>query len=275
MKTIVCAAQMRVDHLDVDENMNRARALLNEAVGKKCDFICFPELFLTGPTGEVSHVYADEIPGKYTDVFCSLAEKNNIHIIMGSIVEREGDVFYNTTVVIDDFGKILGKYRKINLWNGEYENITPGDNTAVFETRFGKIGLEICWDLAFPETAMELTRKGAEIIFCPSYWTHQDIYDIDNSEDIGIEVAGVKTELNFINACVPSRAFENAIIYVYANACGETKIGSELRNLVGYSQIAIPFHGRIGLIEDDEGLLIKEVDLNLNNLAKRAYNIIR
>ncbi len=269
----ICAAQMEVGFLDVEGNLRKAKSLIKEASNEHCDVICFPELFLTGPLRKEVPEYAQDIPGKCTDDFCKLADESNIHIVMGSITEKEGDSYYNTSVLIDDSGNIIGKYRKINLWNGEKIYKKAGDKVSVFDTKFGKVGLEICWDLVFSEISKSIALRGAKVIFCPSFWGHEDKYDISKSEELKREIDNVDTELNMIDSCVPARAIENEVAFVYVNAGGRTKVGESIHNLIGHSQIAIPFYGRVALLENEEKLLIREVDLSLLDLAESVYEI--
>ena len=87
---------------------------------------------------------------------------------MAGLIEREGHLIYNVAVLIGPDGKILGKYRKVTLPRGEIEGgITPGRDYPVFQTRFGKVGMMICYDGFFPEVARELTNAGAEVIAWP------------------------------------------------------------------------------------------------------------
>jgi len=273
MKIKICAAQMEVRFLDVEANLKKASSMVVEASREGCDFICFPEVFLIGLVGEKISEYAQEIPGEQTAKFSSLAKENRIHIIMGSIVEKEGSNFYNTSVLIDDSGEILGKYRKINLWNGEKLRRKPGDRTFVFDTKYGKIGIEICWDLAFPEVSKEMALNGARIIFCPSLWSREDKYTLIKSEEVRRKVPKFDTESNFTDACVPARAMENEVVFVYVNGCGKDEFAGSPVNLLGNSQIAIPFYGRVASLIGKEGLLINEVDLDLLDLAESAYEI--
>ena len=273
MRVKICAAQMEVKFLDVEGNLRKAKSLVSEASNEGCDIICFPEVFLTGPLGEKTPKYAQEIPGEHTEEFCKLADENSIHIIMGTITEKEGNSYYNTSVLIDDSGKILGKYRKIKLWNGEKAYKKAGHKVSVIETRFGRIGLTICWDLAFPEITKEIALRGAKIIFCPSLWSHEDKYDLVKSEKLRKKIPGIDTELNFVDSCVPARAIENEIAFVYVSSCGKIKTDKFIRNLIGHSQIAIPFYGTVASLENEEGLLIKEIDLSLLDLAESVYEI--
>ncbi len=87
---------------------------------------------------------------------------------MAGLLERDGAVVYNVAVLIGPDGKVAGKYRKVCLPRGEADNgVTPGSEYPVFETRFGKLGMMVCYDGFFPEVARELTKGGAEVIAWP------------------------------------------------------------------------------------------------------------
>jgi predicted amidohydrolase len=101
------------------------------------------------------------------DVRSNLAAKHKTYIVAG-LLERDGKGAYNTSVLIDRDGKLAGKYRKICLPRSEYDGgLAPGSEYPVFETDFGKVAMMICWDVAYPEIARELSARGAEIIFMP------------------------------------------------------------------------------------------------------------
>jgi len=85
-----------------------------------------------------------------------------------AFLKKQGDVFYNTSVLINRTGSVAGKYRKLSLPREEIDGgVTPRDSLPVFNTDFGRIGMMICWDVTFPETARTLAREGAEMIFLP------------------------------------------------------------------------------------------------------------
>ena len=87
---------------------------------------------------------------------------------MPGLLERDGHLVYNVAVLIGPDGKVVGKYRKVCLPRGEVEGgIAPGSEYPVFDTRFGKVGLMVCYDGFFPEVARELTNRGAEVIAWP------------------------------------------------------------------------------------------------------------
>ena len=141
--------------------------LIEEAAKKDADLVVLPEtLTYCGSRG--TYVEAAElIPGPSTKYFGELAKKYDLHIVAG-LLERDRHLVYNTAVLIGPDGEIIGKYRKVTLPRGEIEGgIAPGHDYPVFQTRFGKVGMMICYDGFFPEVARELSNRGAEIIAWP------------------------------------------------------------------------------------------------------------
>jgi len=270
MKVRICAAQMNIVSLGVEENSEKAELLTRQAAEEGCDIICFPEDFLTGSLGKENLRYAQEIPGDYSEKFCKLAKECRLYIVMGTMIEKVGEDHYNTSVLISDQGKIVGKYSKIRLWFPEKEYLKKGNETPVFETRFGKVGITICWDLAFPEITKELALKGAKMVFCPSLWRFEDKYGALTSGTLRERVPRHDTEAIFIDACASARAIENEIVHVFVNSAGHHKGLA----LTGHTQINIPFYGTVALVgANEEKLLVKEVDLDLMELAEKVYEI--
>jgi predicted amidohydrolase len=117
--------------------------------------------------GKKYHEVAESIPGPSTDYFGELAKKHNLYLVPG-LIERAGHLAYNVAVLIGPDGKIVGKYRKVCLPRSEVEaGVAPGSDYPVFETRFGKVGMMVCYDGFFPEVARELSNRGAEVIAWP------------------------------------------------------------------------------------------------------------
>jgi predicted amidohydrolase len=110
---------------------------------------------------------AEPIPGPSTRYFGELAKKHNLYIVAG-LLEREKHLIYNVAVMLGPDGAIVGRYRKVALPRGEIAGgISPGSEYPVFETRFGRVGMMVCYDGFFPEVARELTMRGAEVIAWP------------------------------------------------------------------------------------------------------------
>ena len=149
------------------DNLEQFASLTKQAADQKADIVCLPEAITLVGTN-LNYVSASEpIPGKSTEYLGNIARQYNLYIVAG-LLEKDGNVVYNTAVLIDRKGKLAGKYRKISLPREEIDGgITPGDETPVFDTDFGRIGMMICWDVTFPETARALAKQGAEVIFLP------------------------------------------------------------------------------------------------------------
>lgn len=141
--------------------------LIAEAAKQKADLVVLPETLTYYGTGKPMEASAEPVPGPSTEYFGKLAKQHDLYLVVG-LVERDGKTLYNTAALIGPDGQMVGKYRKVTLPRGEVEaGITPGRDYPVFDTRFGKVGMMICYDGFFPEVARALTVKGAEVIAWP------------------------------------------------------------------------------------------------------------
>jgi len=133
------------------------------------DVVCLGEAITMVGTGRSVKDVAEPIPGPATKQLGDAARKNHIWVIAG-LTELSGDVIYNTAVLLDRQGHLSGKYRKVHLPREEWkEGIRPGDTYPVFETDFGRVAIQICYDWFFSEPAEIFALKGAEIIFAPTW----------------------------------------------------------------------------------------------------------
>jgi predicted amidohydrolase len=149
------------------DNCRLYEPLIAEAARKKADLVVLGETITYYGQGKSFPEVAEAIPGPSTEYFGGLAKKHNLYIVAG-LVERDGHLVYNTAALIGPDGKLVGKYRKTTLPRGEVEGgICPGSDYPVFETRFGRVGMMICYDGFFPEVARQLTNRGAEVIAWP------------------------------------------------------------------------------------------------------------
>ncbi|MCX7047582.1 MAG: carbon-nitrogen hydrolase family protein [Candidatus Sumerlaeota bacterium] len=140
---------------------------IEEAAKKKADLIVLPETLTFYGTGKKMEECAEAIPGPSTEYFGSLAKKHNLYIVAG-LIERDGGLIYNTAALIGPDGLLQGKYRKVCLPRSEIESgVQPGREYPVFNTRFGKVGMMVCYDGFFPEVARQLAANGAEVIAWP------------------------------------------------------------------------------------------------------------
>lgn len=149
------------------EKCRQFAPLIAQAADQKADLVVLPEtLTYYGTQGTYADV-AESIPGPSTEYFGGLAKQHDLYIVAG-LHERAGHLVYNVAVLIGPDGSLVGKYRKVCLPRSEIEGgIMPGNDYPVFETRFGKVGMMVCYDGFFPEVARELSNKGAEVIAWP------------------------------------------------------------------------------------------------------------
>lgn len=141
--------------------------LLEEAARQKADLVVLPETLTATGNGLSYYDAAESIPGPSTKFFGELARRHNFYLVVG-LVEKDRHLIYNAAVLIGPDGKVIGKYRKVALPRTEEDaGITPGREYPVFETRFGKLGMMVCYDGFFPEVARQLSNHGAEVIAFP------------------------------------------------------------------------------------------------------------
>lgn len=158
------------------DNLSHAVEKISEAAKSGANIVCLPELFTTPyfPQREKmdATAYAEKIPGETTNALSQAAKENGVGVVGGSIFEKQGDNFYNTSTIFDENGKLQAKYRKIHVPHDEnfFEQnyFTAGSDYVVAKTSFGKISPLICFDQWFPEAARECALAGAQIIFYPT-----------------------------------------------------------------------------------------------------------
>ncbi|SRR5579863_1242166 len=260
----VAVVQFEISQFAPQDNLEKAEQFIQQAAAQEADLIVFPEDFIAGPLeGRVDLADFDH---RYVKHFQQLAAQYGIDIVPGSIIEGDENGLYNTAYYIDRSGDILSQYRKVNLWLPERSYITPGTTTAVFETRFGKVGLIICWDLMFPEIFRAMVSEGVAMVICPSYWCLEDAGEGQKLNQY--------SEVMLVNALCLARAFENEVVLVYANAAGKQVFEQGTSTLIGQSQITVPFKGPLDIAMDNiETILIEEVDLDVLTVAEEAYEI--
>lgn len=266
MQITIAVVQFEIAQFAPTSNLAKAERFIQEAVEQQAQMIVFPEDFVLGPLNGRADLA--DFDRSYVKHFQELALKYAIDIVPGTIIEGDETGLYNTAYYIERTGEILGRYRKVNLWLSERSYIDPGHQAVVCETRFGKIGLAVCWDLAFPELFRAMLAQGAEIVLCPSYWCFEDA-------GVGMQY-DPNSDVKFVDALCTARAFEQEIILVYANAAGKLDLGdgAESGTLLGHSQITVPFKGPLHICAHNrEEMFLQTVDTALLADAETAYEI--
>lgn len=243
------------DPFHVEPNREHMIRYIDEAGKQGVNLLVFPELVLQGHgihslleySGEdklLFHKLAEMVPdGESTQMFAELAKKYHMHIVW-SMIEQDperADATYNTSVLVGPEG-FIGKYRKVHQPMCErFYNVAGDGEYPVFDTEIGKIGLQICFDKAYPEVARTLALKGAQIIANPICWPNGSGTEGDPDHKAHL-ITGY------------ARAFDNMVVFVDASQCGEF--------MEGHSQILGPNPGQcFASAGFDEEMIVAEVDV--------------
>ena len=141
--------------------------LICKAARDGAELVVLPETINVYATGKKAAEVAETIPGPTTDALAKVAKAEDCYVVVG-LFERDGPVVYNAAVLLGPSGAVEGRYRKVCLPRSEIEQgVTPGDEYPVFDTRFGRLGMMVCYDGFFPEVARQLASNGAEVIAWP------------------------------------------------------------------------------------------------------------
>jgi predicted amidohydrolase len=168
----IALGQILVEGGEPERNFERAHKMIVQAKKEACELIVLPETIDFAWTHPSSLKEAQAIPGPFSDLFCAWAKENDIYVCVG-LTEKREDKNYNTALLINNLGKIILKYSKINLLGVEFPFYEVGTQLGVVDTTLGRIGLNICADNYKESTynAKTLASMGAQLILSPSSWT--------------------------------------------------------------------------------------------------------
>jgi N-carbamoylputrescine amidase len=255
----------------IEENIDKTINNIRHLAAKGANIVCLQELFASLYFCDVEEYnnfgLAETIPGKTTSLLSALAAELGIVIVASLFEKRTQGLYHNTAVVIDADGTLLGSYRKMHIPDdpGYYEKFyfTPGDlGYKTFATKFGTIGVLICWDQWYPEASRITALKGAEILFYPTAigWAKtQD--EVTNAE-----------QFNAWQTIQRSHAIANGLHCVSVNRTGEE---GDMQ-FWGGSFVSNPFgtllHQSPHLEEDNA---VVEIDLSLSDHYRTHWPFLR
>jgi N-carbamoylputrescine amidase len=256
---------------DKQQNLDKAILKVREAAAKGAQIVCLQELFTSlyfcDEENYDNFKLAESIPGPSTDALSAVAAELNVVIIASLFEKRAQGVYHNTTAVIDADGSYLGKYRKMHIPDdpGFYEKFyfTPGDlGYKVFKTKYGKLGVLICWDQWYPEAARITALMGAEILFYPTAIGWALTQDAETNTD----------QYNAWQTIQRSHAVANGVHVVSVNRVGE-EAGVKFW---GGSFVANPF-GKVlyQASADDEEVTVHELDLQQSDYYRSHWPFLR
>lgn len=278
MRQVKVAALQFSCSRDVQENINKAEKMVREAADNDANIILLPELF-------ERQYFCQEKRYDYYDYALPLEKNPAVNrfkevakelgvVIPVSFYERDIDRLFNTVAMIDADGSVLGIYRKTHIPDDHFYQekfyFTPGDTGyKVFDTRFGCIGVGICWDQWFPETARCMAVQGAEMLLYPTAIGSEPILDVDSSSHWRRVMQG--------------HAAANLMPVVTANRIGVETVGPCKKNagqsssldFYGCSFIADATGDIIASAKQEETILYGEFDLDALKEDRLSWGLFR
>lgn len=260
----VSAVQITAIDGEKDATVEKMLGFLDLAGARGSDLVVLPEVWTgLGYSSEKAYAeIAEPIPGPTTALLAEKARKYGMYVV-GSMYEASGNLFYNSSPLIDPEGRILGKYWKTHLFDApnrpdikggirESDKVCAGSELPVFATAHGGVGVSVCSDLRFPEVYRELALKGAEVIVCAS--------------------AFLSPRYDHWEFFLRARATENQCWVVASGQYGvEPKSGIAF---VGRSMIVDPWGTIVATASDEEGVVTATIDLGFAEEVKRRYPLM-
>lgn len=246
MKIAVC--QIRTE-LDKAVTMEKAEKMVKEAADNGADIVVLPEMFNCPYDKKYFKPFAKAENGESTAAMSSWAKEKGIILVGGSIPEPAGEKLYNTCFVFDENGEIIAKHRKAHLFDVDIEggirfkesnNFAPGNEITVFDTKFGKMGVMVCFDIRFPELSRAMANRGAQVIFCPAQFN-------------------MTTGPKHWELSVRARAMDNELFFVGASAARYEGFNYECW---GHSAVVSPFGMVLASCDEKEQILYCDIDLS-------------
>lgn len=230
-----------------DDTVGRMRDAIETA---DAELVVFPELATTGyNTFDTLDSVAEPVPGPTTAELGAVARANEVEVVFGMPVEDDGNVF-NSAVWLDTEGEVRARYDKRHLWGDERDAYTPGSRYLVVDAPFARVGVQICYDLAFAEASAALARANCDIFVNISAWSFRMERDWD--------------------ALLPARAIEQGAYVLGCNRAGTEPSGS----FCGRSTAIEPDGTRIVEMGDRPGYVDVTLDPGVVE-TERARNPIR
>lgn len=259
--TLLRAAAVQMNSVNNKEaNLKKAGQLIHFAAENGAKIVVLPEMFNFSGRPRERKENAESVPGPTINYLRELGVRFNIYLLCGSILEesesRDERIFCNTSVFLNPEGEIIGKYRKLHLFDVtlpdgsswlESELITGGNQAVQVRTPLALFGLTVCYDLRFPELYRRLAIKGAQIVFIPSAFT-------------------LETGKDHWEILVRARAIENQLYIIAPNQVGEDVYG---RRYWGKSIIVDPWGASLAKAPEKETVIFAQVDLSYQQKVRK------
>ena len=254
---------------DADKNLKCAMDSIRAAAKKGAQIICLPELFLTQYFCQTEDTQnfslAESLPGPTSETLSKLAKELEVVLIVPLFEKRTEGIYHNTALVIDADGSIAGTYRKMHIPDDpcffEKFYFTPGDTGfKSFPTRYGRVGVLICWDQWFPEAARLTTLSGAQFLFYPTAIGYQD----EDAKESNQQITAWET-------IQKSHAISNGVFLGSVNRVGR----ENALTFWGRSFICNPFGKVIGQAENEPEIVIAQCSLPEIESVRQNWPFLR
>ena len=244
----ILAIQKRT-YADPEQNIEAVRRMAELPGGTEPDFIVLPEIFTCPYDNRCFPVFAEEEGGESFRFLSALAREKGAYVVGGSMPERDGDRIYNTSYVFDRSGNLIGKHRKVHLFDidvkgGQYfkesDVLSPGDTLTVFDTEYGKMGVCICFDIRFPDLFTSMRDAGVKMVFVPA--------------DFNMTTGPAHWEILF-----RSRALDQQIFML---GCAAARDENASYVAYGHSILTDPWGRIVKELGAEEGILTAQINLD-------------
>ncbi|ABR49338.1 Nitrilase/cyanide hydratase and apolipoprotein N-acyltransferase [Alkaliphilus metalliredigens QYMF] len=244
------------------KNLQKAEELIREASGEGAKLIVLPEMFNCPYDNAYFSRFAEEYPGESTQLLSQLAKELGVIIIGGSIPEQEGDRIYNTCFIFGEAGELIGRHRKVHLFdidvkNGirfkESDTLTAGEEMTVVETVLGKIGVAICYDMRFPELIRMMALEGAQVVIVPAAFN-------------------MTTGPAHWEATIKVRALDNQIYFIAASPARNLEASY---HAYGHSMLMNPWGDVVNKADETEQILYGDLDFDYLNRVREQLPLLK
>lgn len=245
------------------ENIDKAKQSVKTAKSTGAVMAILPEMFSCPYKTDLFRINSFKQGSKEYKAIQKIASENDIYLIAGTVPELgEDDKIYNTSYVFSPKGEQIAKHRKIHLFDidveggiffKESETLSSGEKATVFETKYGKIGLLICYDIRFPELSRIMAEKGAEIIVLPAAFN--------------MTTGPAHWELT-----LRARALDNQ---VYTLACAPARDLDSSYHSYGHSMVCSPWGNIIAEADETEQILYAELDMEYIKKVRKELPLLK
>ena len=248
--------------MDKAETRAKAEKFIREAAANGAQVISLPEMWDCPYSNDYFREYAEPADGETVQFMSALAKELGIYLIGGSISELDGDKVYNTAFCFDKEGNIIGRHRKVHLFDIDVEGgirfmesdtLTAGDEMTVIDTEYGKIGVAICYDVRFPEWFRKMALAGARLIVLPAAF---NMTTGPAHWDLTMRARALDNQVYFA-ANAPARD-EQGVYVAYGNSC-----------------IASPWAEFIAHADEKECIIYGDIDLDYEDAIRDQLPLLK